>query len=328
MRIVNYRPSRRAVFWTLMSLSALTVLMPPRLTDGAKHGTQLLVPLQDVVYFLTFRGSRSIDRIGDPEGENRAQVEALRRELAAQSGLIQQLKSENEELAAVRDRSIPLALRAHVVARDIVQWRDSLLIERGSKLGVNPQDWIASRLFLDRGGAHDVNPGAAVITREVLLGRVEEVSPYMSRVCLFSDPSSDAIKVRVGGFVDNRFDPVDYPCSLRGRGRSEMIIKNVDYRHVEKDVPSEPKAEDGAGGDAEQPLMPARQRGIRVGDYVYSAPGQLGLPSPMVIGRVREIVEDPSQRLVYDVIVEPAVALDEVRAVSIIPLIPTNVAME
>ena len=221
MRISNYRPSRRTVFWTLMGLSALAVILPPKVTDGTKHGTQLLVPLQDVVYFLTFRGARSMQSIGDPDVAHREEVEALRRELAAQSGLVEQLKQQNQELAAIRDRAIPLALPAHVVARDIVQWRDSLLIERGSMSGSNPQDWIASRLFLNRGGAQDVGPGAAVITREVLLGRVEEVSPYMSRVCLFSDPSSDAIKVRVGGFVNNRFEPVDYPCSLRGRGHSE-----------------------------------------------------------------------------------------------------------
>ena len=326
MLLSHYRPSRKTVFWGLMGLSTLTLLLPPKVTDGAKHGLQLLVPLQDVVYFLTFQGAKKVEHIGAPELELEQRITGLQNEVVSQAGLIQQLQIENAALSAVRNKSIPRALQAHVVGRDIVEWRDSLLIERGSKLGVNPQDWIASRMFINQGAINDVAEGCAVISREVLLGRIEQVSPYMSRVCLFSDVNSAPIKVRVGGFQDGRFQAVDYPCSVHGRGRGEMIIRNVDYRHIEKDAIGDNGTE--SDGSSDTPLTPDRSRGIRVGDYVYSAPGQLGLPAPMVIGRVTQIVEDPSRRLVYDVVVSSSIRLDEVRTVSVIPLIPTDVAMD
>ncbi|HWL95310.1 MAG TPA: rod shape-determining protein MreC [Phycisphaerae bacterium] len=326
MQLAHYRPSRKTVFWCLMGLSAFTLILPPRVTDGVKHGTQLLVPVQDAVFSLTFQGARRLERAANQEKMREREVEALTNQIASQAGQIQQLQSENEDLSAMRAKSIPRALHAHVVSRDIVEWRDSVLIERGSNLGVNPQDWVASRLFLNQGAASDVSEGFAVISRDVLLGRVEQVSPYMSRVCLFSDVNSQPLKVRVGGFVDGQFETVDYPCIVHGRGNGEMVIRNVDYRRIEN--PPGGTAESQPANAADEPLMPERSRGIRVGDLVYSAPGQLGLPVPMAIGRVTRIVEDPSRRLVYDVIAEPSLRVDEVRTVSVIPLIPTDVAMD
>lgn len=310
-----------------MCFSAITILLPPKATDGFKHGMQLLVPLQDVVYFVTFQGSRTIHRVNDKSEQHERQLDALRRQIASQAGQIQELQAENAELSALRAKTIPRALQASVVGRDVVEWRDSILLERGSKLDVKQQDWVASRLFINQGAASDVAEGYAVISREVLLGRIEQVSPYMSRVCLFTDVSSAPIKVRIGGFEDGKFVAVEYPCSVSGRGHGEMIIRNIDYRHIEKNAPPPPDDLTGeSSGDI--PLTPDRARGIRVGDLVYSAPGQLGLPVPLSIGRVKAIVEDPARRLVADVIVEPAVQVDQLRTVSVIPLIPTDVAMD
>ena len=313
MRLRHYRPSKRTVFVGLMALSAIAVFLPPWVTDASKHGTQLLVPLQDAAYFATHWAARSVADIGDAGGANGTPDQALMNEIVSQAGMIEQLREDNERLGGLRKKAIPFALQVQVVARDIAAWRDSLLVERGSELGVHREDWAASRIFLNQGALNQVQEGHAVIAREILLGRVEEVSPYMSRVQLFSDLDSPPIEVRVGSMGDGKFAFVDYPCSLHGRGRGEMVIKSVDYRYI--DGQAESSEDDG-------------KRRIKVGDYVCSAPGQLGLPQPMVIGRVTEISRDPRRRLVFDVVVAPAIDIDQVRHVNVIPLIPTEVAIE
>ncbi|MFQ5430011.1 MAG: rod shape-determining protein MreC [Phycisphaerae bacterium] len=307
------RPSKKSVFVVLMLLSAVSVFLPPQVTDAAKHTPQLLVPFQDLVYYATHWASRSVSRIGEGDTFARQDHDALMRQIVSQAGLIEQLRDENRRLGALRHRAIPLALQAQVVARDIAEWRRSLLIERGSELGVRRKDWLASHLFLDQGRFSHVRQGQAVIAREVLLGRVEQVSPYMSRVQLFTDVNCPPIEVRVGAPRDGGFEFVDYPCSLRGRGRGEMAILDVDYHHVR----AEPDENAGSG-----------PRRIRIGDYVCSAPGQLGLPEPMVIGRVVAFEQDPTKRLVFDVIVKPDVPLDQIRYVHVIPLLPADGGME
>ena len=70
MRVRNYRPSKRTVFVGLMVLSAIAVFLPPWITDASKHGTQLLVPLQDAAYFATHWAAKSVADIGNAAGAN------------------------------------------------------------------------------------------------------------------------------------------------------------------------------------------------------------------------------------------------------------------
>ena len=313
MHLRGYRPSKKAIFVALMTLSAVALFLPPGIAGASKHGTQLLVPLQDAVYYATNWAGRSLAKNDERRDEIQSIDEGLTRQLASQAVRIEQLQAENERLGRIRNKGIRRALQAQVVAHDVAAWRDSYLVDRGSELGVHRQDWVASRLLLNQGYLNKVEEGRAVIAREVLLGRVEQVSPYMSRVQLFTDIDSPPIEVRVGAIRDGRFEPVDYPCSLRGIGRGKMLIQHVDYRHVHDE--SESAEDDG-------------KRRISVGDIVCSAIGQLGLPQPMVIGRVTAIRKDPRERLVYDVVVEPEVSPNDVRHVHVIPLIPMEIAME
>ncbi|MFQ5502433.1 MAG: rod shape-determining protein MreC [Phycisphaerae bacterium] len=313
MRWSGYRPSKKAVFAWLMILSALAMLLPPNVTDSAKHGTQLLVALQDVAYFVTHFAARSGTRIGDPQHDDRLAHDSLIRRIAAQEGLIEQLRDETRRLGALRDKRISQALHARIVGRDIAAARSSILIERGAELGVHRADYVTSCLFIDQGHVNAVQVGQAVIAREALLGRIEQVSPYMSRVRLFTDIDAPPIEVRVGRLNEDGFAFVDYPCNLRGLGRGRMVIRDVDYRYVQN-------------GNTEDD-SDATMR-MQVGDLVCCTAGRLGLPEPLAIGRVTAIEEDPKRRLVYDVIIEPAIPLDEIRHVYVIPLIPTGMVME
>ncbi len=290
-----------------MALSTLAVLLPPRISDTSKHGTQLLVPLQHVAYAMTFKSLESLAEARHQTDDTAAEMEGLRNIIASQSAMIEQLREDNIRMGGIQSRARTRALQAQVVARDIVAARDSVLIERGSDRNVRYRDWVASRFFIDHGDLSEVQQGSAVIARDVLLGRVEIVSPYMSRVQLFSDVGvREAIEVRVGEFGPQGFAMVDHACTLSGMGEGRMIIRDVDYRVVQ--LPHEAPQDDGV-------------LRIRIGSTVCSAPGTLGLPEPMVIGKVVAIEEDPKKRLVRSIIIEPALSIDQVRYVHVIPLL-------
>jgi cell shape-determining protein MreC len=310
MDLPSLRPSRGALFGGLMVLSALALLLPPAWSSPIKHVAQLLVPPQDLLYTLTHRAAGSISRgAGAAPPPPAGRDDPLRAENAAQYAEILRLQEENSRLRALRAGEVPLPmpiLPARIVARDIVAGRDSALLARGSVRGARWNDWVTSRFFIDQGLAAEAREGQAVLTQQSLLGRIEQVSPYMSRVQLLSDVDSPRLEVRIGGRADGRLELVDYPCSLRGAGRQTMLIEGVDYRYVD--------------ASAGEPAASGARR-IRTGDFVFSAPGQLGLPSPMVVGRVARMAEDPRKRLVYNLTVEPVVRLEEVRQVYVSPLV-------
>lgn len=312
MRISQYRPSKQATYAGLMALSTLAILLPPRLTDGTKHGTQLLVPLQHVAYALTFKSLNALEAARRQDAPAAPAAAALQNIIASQAVKIEQLEEEKARMGQIRTRARTRALQAQIVARDLVAWRDTVLVDRGSEGKVRKRDWVASRFFIDQGDLSDVQQGSAVIAKDVLLGRVEMVSPYMSRVQLFSDLDFKGIEVRIGDYVQGGFKLVDHANMLIGLGDGRMGIENVDYRVVQ--LPHEAPPDDGVVR-------------IAIGSWVCSAPGTLGLPEPMVIGRVAAIEEDRRQRLVHKLIVEPALAIDDVRYVHVIPLLSTEIPM-
>ena len=304
MHWTHYRPSKKAVFWSLMLISALAVFLPPRLTDKTKHATQLLTPLQDLARFLTFH-----TRV--PAAPAAGQTDpALVRELASKAVQIKELRDDVARLQLIRDMSIQAALQAHVVAWDIASMRDSAVIERGSERGVHDRDWVATHLAIDRGDASGIRGGEAVIAQEALLGRVELVSPYMSRVKLLSDVDADPIEIRFVGVRDGETRMMPTPATLRGIGHGRMIVRDLSYELIE------------TSGEASDTMR------LRIGDIVTSAPGQVGLPVPLVIGVVAEIRQDPKERLVYDVIVNAAADRDEIRYVHVVPLVPNAVVLD
>ena len=312
MRWPSYRPSKRAVFGLLMLTSGLSLsVVPKEWSDRVKDVGQPMVWLEDWLYRGAHAAAAGVSNVDSPGATEQVERQALLNLLGSQILLSDQLRDENARLRAIRENElpgdVPLLLPAKVVARDIVEWRDSVLIERGSYRGVRRKDWVASRFFVDHGRVQGVEEGQAVLAQECLLGRVEQVSLYMAAVQLLSDLESPPIEVRVGSLRKTEFEFVDYPCSLRGLGRGRMVIEDVPYKYVYG-------APDPEQGDF--------RRRLQVGDLVFSAPGQLGLPRPLVIGKVVELKEDLKKRLVVSLIVEPVVTMDQVRDVFVVPLIP------
>jgi len=335
MNLTRFRPSRNMVFGILLALSALSLKLPPAFSDALKHVAQYLVPIQNLAYDAARATAASVAGI-----EESSQFEALTRQrdamahaLLSQRVELDRLAAENQRLTALRNAVMPeyVALQnARIVGRDIVASRDALLIGRGKSRNVAYHDWVASRFFVDRGEVEGLEDGQAVFARESLLGRVDQVSPYMARIQLLSDVDSGRIEVRIGMAVDPSGKPgepstddtnllplrqyriaaVDYVCSLRGRGHGEMVVEDVPYRYLDGMGDAEP-------GDA--------HKRIRIGDLVFSAPGQFGIPVAMVVGRVTQIKEKPDKRLVGDVIVKPVVDIDRLEDIWVIPSSPASV---
>jgi len=304
------RLTKSGAFVLLMLFSGATLLAPPAWTSWMRGITQLLVPAQAVLYGAGIWTTRSLadvrrDIQGGPTTTQPGAAE-LERELLFQSGIIDQLRRENAGLRGLREKYVSATVRlipARVVSRDIAAARDSILVSRGASRGVKWQDWVISRFFVDAGGQEGVERGFSVLAREAIVGRIEFVQPYMARVVLLSDPDCRTA-VRVGRLRDGRFAAVDYPATLHGRGRGEMVIEDVPERHV---------ALPGAA---------ARDDQIAIGDLVVTAPDTPGLSAPMAIGRVAAINSDPKKRLVYSVVVEPAARPEELSDVYIVAGLP------
>lgn len=308
----RYKPSKRSTCGLLLILSALMLLLPKSWSDAAKNSAQLLVPAQHSLRALAHRGTISLTGLDPASDSDRVTRQATLLELGSLVASNKDLEEENRRLRNLRSgllsANLPL-LPAKIVALDIVAWRDAVLVESGSSHGARHHDWVASRLFTNQGHAAGVEAGQIVLARECLLGRIEQVGPYMARVQLFSDIASPRFEVRIGSMADGAFDFVDFPCSVRGLGRGRMIIDDVPNLYVED--------EPGKEGD------PSDRR-IHVGDLVFSAPGRLGLPVPLAIGAVTELQRDPKKRLVTSLVVEPIVPIDQIREVVIIPLVPLD----
>lgn len=307
MPLFPQRSRKQVAFWGLMGLAGLALFLPPQWSNRLKNLTQLLAPLQaplsqwsrGVSERLAGLGSRS----GSADAELERQVAALQHQVVAMAGHLEQLRDENSRLRGFRERYRPsgvLLVPARVVARDIDSWRDGLLLSRGMTRDVQRNDLVTSRLFVGAGSTERVAVGHLVLARETLLGTIEHVGPFTSRLRMFSDVGN-RVEVRVGRPAGGKFVMVDYPCTLVGRGNGEMMIENVPIHFIEEH----------AGGRNTGP-------GMRIGDLVATPAAPPNLPTPMVIGRVAEFRVDARKRLFTHVRVVSLVRPDEIGEVLIV----------
>jgi len=103
------------------------------------------------------------------QSELKKQVTQLQRELID----MEELKKENDRLHKLLEfkKQIPgKVVPARVIGRDLTPWRKSVMIDKGSKNGIQKR--------------------MAVVNAQGLVGRVVEVAPYSARVILLIDPES------------------------------------------------------------------------------------------------------------------------------------------
>ncbi len=291
MRVDFPRLTPTRLFWLLMALAAIMFLMPRRFTDGFRSVSQLLVPGQYVLYSSTSKLGETVQAVAEPpvsREEHRrvaAENEALTTHLVALENEVGRLRRQNERLAGLRENESlkPFRLiRARVVAEDVVAYRDKVIVDQGKSKGISPADWVATHRFVDVGEEGGVRPELAVLAAEYLggdylIGRVEQVHPYVSRVRLFTDAFSEQapVRVRIGRrdgtgntlAADADGEPIDF--LLRGAGNDTMRVTEVERALWD----------DGR---------------IREGDLVFTSPHAADLPRAMIVGTVTEMTRDRS----------------------------------
>ncbi len=157
------------------ALSVLLMVLDTRLRLGAPVRAAIataLTPLQS----LSLAPVRALRGGGDYFGTLQAaqqEIDMARTELARQAqrgAQVEHLTQENRELRAL------LGMRERLSAK-----------AQGAEVLYDAADPYARKLVIDRGSAHDIQPGSPVMDGYGVLGQVTRVHPLVSEVTLLTD---------------------------------------------------------------------------------------------------------------------------------------------
>jgi cell shape-determining protein MreC len=287
------RPSKPTVFKLLMLGAAVLMLLPTDLLAPLRNATQLLALPQLVARESGLQVTQRFRSIAaspvSPEQHELALREkaALENQNVSLHQQVTELQGLVEELAHTRRHGFPpqgVLIPARIIGLDAAAGRDSLIISKGRSRNVKMGDWVASRLFLEIGTGDGVREQLLVLAQECLIGWVEQVSPWASRVVLLTDVLANrAMPIRIASrenglplLADNL--PVNF--ALRGAGHGKMVVSDIPREFV----------------DAGQ---------IRIDDLVVSDPANPDLPVSLVVGRITELSHNRKKPLYYDAVVVP-----------------------
>ncbi len=322
-------PNRNGLFAILMIISAVLMFVPSRYTGSVKTVRQILVPFQDGLHSLTSGSSKPATnkdtRATVPaEQYNKivGDLEAARNELVSLQLQLREIESEQPTLGMYLRKFIDRStiregrlVPARVIAGEPTGLRDSFLLGGGRRRGIKIESWVASRRMIDAGTKDGVQTGMSVLAREYLIGKIEDVTPFSSRVALLSDVDAQA-ETWIGRVMATRFNVLSSPDAVRsgqvwaqpgqeavffltGRGKGDMLVKGVHEDYI-------------------------RLNALQVGDLVVSPGTGPDLPVAMLIGRVEKIEDDPSQRQLRQLIVRCPIDLRSLRWVYVLDVAPVD----
>lgn len=280
-------PSKTAVLRALLVASAVMLMLPSDFLKPLRGMAQLIAIPQWAVREGTVQVRQQIQSLASESipAEKHQEVlrekAALENELASLRQRLVDAESSIQELTGLRKRLPAQAtlVPARVIGLDAAAGRDSLLVGDLKGLKARQGDWVASRVFLDAGTESGVRDQLAVLSRECLLGWVEQSSAFASRVVLLSDPlTRRPLHVRIGS--RRKQAPLYTAFALEGAGQGRMLIPDVPADLIK-------------GGR------------VAVGDVVTSDPSNPNLPVALVIGEIRELVRNRQKPLFYDALVAP-----------------------
>jgi len=268
------RLTKPRLFRLLMAVALLVFVMPRRWTDGLKSVSQMAVPGQYLLYSSSSKLGEALDRVADPPVPQdthrrlQAENEQLASRLLAIEAEKRDLRRRYEQLAGLREMAslrTPRLIPARIVAADVVAWRDQLVVDQGRRRGVSRRDWVITHRFLDAGEDQGVRPGLSVLAGEYLIGWVDQVRPFVSRVRLFTDPAEDAtlIRVRIGRLRD---------ANVVSITEEDFVLKPAPDRAMHVIDVERSQWDEGA---------------IHPGDVVLSSPNESALPSSVMIGEIK-----------------------------------------
>lgn len=224
------RLSKPAWFALLMSLSALSLLLPPRCTAWAGGVLQPLGWLQWSAGAATRRAAYTL-RESLAEPVPRSQLEAaetenrtLRQQLNIQREIIRRLEAQLAEVSGIAGQLRDPGVRIHiatVIGHDASPARQSLLIARGAADGIHPGDWVIAGQSDEARDPHAT--GAELLMRQWLVGMIETAHRYTSRVRLVSDPAFGPLRVWAARWGELGLELAAREALLYGTGRGACI---------------------------------------------------------------------------------------------------------
>ncbi|HSW44914.1 MAG TPA: rod shape-determining protein MreC [Phycisphaerae bacterium] len=288
--------SKRTVFFLLMAGSAMTLAVPTGFIGRpAGEMTQLIAYPQWAVHQAAIKATEPLKALARQQmtADQQARLDEENKGLENENVVLrQQLESLRQtlaELTILRQNGLGghgAIIPAEVIAGDAAPRQDSFLVSQGQARGVKYKDWVASRLFIQAGQRDGVRNDAAVLSRQCLIGWVEQTATFTSRVVLLSDPVANrGMRVHIAHYDPRTRQPRQVLLDgrlaefvLRGAGGGSMIIRDIKSDFVDAGV-------------------------VAVGDMVLSDAHDARLGQSLVIGEIEEVRHNKNQPLLYDAVV-------------------------
>ncbi|MBC8289953.1 MAG: rod shape-determining protein MreC [Planctomycetes bacterium] len=181
----------------------------------------------------------------------------------------------------------PQAVSARLIGDEIVSlWKSSRLLDRGSKSGLYKDQWVLDGEVpkIDHGQTSNIVDGLPVFAGRCLVGRIAKSGRWTSWLQLTSDPEF--------------------------RTKAVVLLKNPGVLSAEFLL-------EGAGGGTCRLVSVPSSEHIEAGALVYSVPGDRGIDSPMLFGRVSKATLQPGS-LHWEINVTPAVDLESLDSVQVV----------
>jgi cell shape-determining protein MreC len=277
----------------------MLIALPTTFTNRAAGLLQILAPLQDGL----IRGADYIIGPSDPTTSPESNTETLDQQavksaIASLTTQNQSLRRELERLAAVRQRGMGPGGRlipTRVLSWDASNWRDSRQILGGVKAGLTPGAGVVTNHFaIPLTQADLITTGMGVLAAERLIGTIDNVGSFTSRVRLLSDPGSE-LTVTLAALDADTLIPINAKFILVGKGAGNIQIREVHHQYVDN----------GA---------------ISLGDYVLTLPDEPLLPPSITIGTVSNITPDRENALLYNLDVETGIHYADLRRLYVVDL--------
>lgn len=247
----RWRLSRAATFVLLMTLAALTALMPPRWTAWTGRLLQPLAWIQWIAGAGSRSAIRNLSAAPDEPTVSRRAYEELQdaladrqRQLEHQQATLQALAERVDELTGLRgqlqDPSMKIVL-ATVLGGDTSPARGGLTITPGALRGLAPGQWVVAGRPLD---PNEVATGRQLLARHWVIGRVAQAHTHVGRVRLATDAGFTPVEVRLAQVTpDGQVMFAERRAVLEGAGGRMMIRQAVEdyfangYREVFIELP-------------------------------------------------------------------------------------------
>jgi cell shape-determining protein MreC len=225
-------------------------------------------------------------RLREAELENRRTQLGV---LTAQDQIAQLKRTGASPFAASQESPLvtPQAVPARLIGDEIVSlWKSSRLLDRGSKSGLYEDQWVLDGKApkIDHGQTSDIVDGLPVFAGRCLVGRIAKSGRWTSSLQLTSDPEF--------------------------RAKAVVLLQNPGVLSAEFLL-------EGAGGGTCRLVSVPSSEHIEEGALVYSVPGDRGIDSPMLFGRVAKATLQPGS-LHWEITVTPAVDVASLGTVQVV----------